>query len=119
MKINHNPDHTTYSIVFFTPPSKQKQKTRQSILFCKLFGGFLSKSFLLVSIYGVTYIELFTKKSFTIPYFMQMHLYSGDLRFVEGRALADLLPFLTPEVGRGLVSIQLCMMYYLFLVTSN
>jgi len=54
MKINHNPDHTTYSIVFFTPPSKQKQKTRQSILFCKLFGGFLSKSFLLVSIYGVT-----------------------------------------------------------------
>ena len=54
MKINHNPDHTTYSIVFFTPPSKQKQKTRQSILFCKLFGGFFSKSFSLISIYAVT-----------------------------------------------------------------
>ena len=61
MKLNHNPDHTTYLIVFFTPPSKQKQKTRQSILFCKLFGGFFIKSFLLVSIYGVSYIELFTK----------------------------------------------------------
>ena len=54
MKINHNPDHTTYSIVFFTPPSKQKQKLINQFFFCTLFGGFLSKSFLLISIYGVT-----------------------------------------------------------------
>jgi len=119
MKINHNPDHTTYSIVFFTPPSKQKQKTRQSILFCKLFGGFLSKSFLLVSIYRVTCTLSYLQKTFTMPYFMQMHLYNGDLWFAEGRALVDLWPFLTLEVDRGLVSIQLCMMYSLLLVTSN
>ena len=53
MKINHNPDQTTYSIVFFTPPSKQKQKARQSILFCKILAGFLSKlSYLKIIIYS-------------------------------------------------------------------
>ena len=54
-----------------------------------------------------------------MPYFMQMHLYNEDLRFVEGRALADLWPFLALEVDGGLVSIQLGMMYSLLLVTSN
>ena len=54
-----------------------------------------------------------------MPYFMYMHLYSGFLWFVEGRALVDLRPFLAPEVGRGLVSIQLRMMYSLLLFTSN
>ena len=44
---------------------------------------------------------------------MQMHLYSGDLQFAEGRALADLRPFLAPEVDGGITSIQLCMMYSL------
>ena len=49
-------------------------------------------------------------------YFMQMHIHSGVLRFAEGRALAYLQPFLVSEVGRGLVSIQLCMVYSLLLV---
>ena len=57
--------------------------------------------------------------AFIMTYFMQMHHYSGVLRFAEGRALEDLRSFLTPEVGRGLVSIQLCVMYSLLLVTSN
>ena len=57
--------------------------------------------------------------AFIMTYFMQMHHYSGVLRFAEGRALADLRPFLASEVGKGLVSIQLCMMYSLLLVTSN
>ena len=117
MKINHNPNHTTYSIVFFTPPSKKKQKTRQSILFCKLFGGFLD-FFTRIHIWSYLHWVIY-KKSFTVPYFMQMHLYSVVLRFAKGRAPADLRPFLTLEVGRGLLSIQLCMMYSLLLVTSN
>ena len=57
--------------------------------------------------------------AFIMPYFMQMHLYSRVLWFIEGRALVDLRPFLTLEVDRGLVSIQLHMMYSLLLVTSN
>ena len=55
--------------------------------------------------------------SFIMPYFIQMHLYSGVLRFIKGTTLADLWPFLAPEVDRGLVSIQLHMMYSLLLVT--
>ena len=55
--------------------------------------------------------------AFIMPYFMQMHLYSGVLQFAKGRALADLRPLLAPKVSRGLVSIQLRMMYSLLLVT--
>ena len=55
--------------------------------------------------------------AFIMPYLMQMHLYIGVLWFTEGKALADLRPFLTLKVDRGLVSIQLRMMYSLLLVT--
>ena len=55
--------------------------------------------------------------AFIMPYIIQMHLHSGVLRFAEGKALTDLRPFLAPEVRRGLVSIQLRMMYSLLLVT--
>ena len=55
--------------------------------------------------------------AFIMTYFMQMHLYNRVLQFTEGRALADLWPFLAPDVSRGLISIQLHMMYYLLLVT--
>ena len=54
-----------------------------------------------------------------MPYFMQMHLYNGGLRFAGTRALADLRPFLAPEFNRGLTSIQLCMMYSLLLVKQQ
>ena len=57
--------------------------------------------------------------AFIIPEFMQMHLYSGVLRFAEGIALADLRPFLVSEVNRGLVSIQLCMTYSFLLVKQK
>ena len=57
--------------------------------------------------------------AFIMPYFMQMHLYNGVLRFVESTALADLHPFLALKVERGLVSIQLCMMYSFLLVKQQ
>ena len=57
--------------------------------------------------------------AFIMPYFMQMHLYSGVLQFVEGTTLADMGPFLAPEVDTGLVSIQLHMMYSFLLVKQQ
>ena len=57
--------------------------------------------------------------TFIMPYFMQMHLYSEVLRFAEGTSLADLRPFLALEVDRGLISIQLCMMYSFLLVKQK
>ena len=57
--------------------------------------------------------------AFIMPYFMQMHLYSRVLRFIKGRAMADLRPFLSPEVSGGLISIQLRMMYSFLLVKQQ
>ena len=73
-------------------------------------------SLLLTYLSFILYCMLTT---FIMPYFMQMHIYSRVLRFTKGRALVDLWPFLTLEVGRGIVSIQLHMLYSLLLVTSN
>ena len=57
--------------------------------------------------------------AFIMPNFMHMHLYNGILRFAKGTALADLRPFLAPKVDRGLVSIQLRMMYSFLLVKQQ
>ena len=57
--------------------------------------------------------------AFIMLYFMQMHFYRGVVRFTKGRALVDLWPFLTPEFERGLISIQLRMMYYFLLVKQQ
>ena len=55
MKINHNPDQTTYSIVFFTPPSKKKQKIINPFCFVNFWVVFLVRVF-----YSYPYMELLT-----------------------------------------------------------